>query len=83
MRRLTVMKQFESLFLGLILAGVLLMVVGLTLMSARPPDGASMIIAQRQALDPFGEPGMHRPIEPRGRVNDDSGLSGTKPAAGR
>ena len=48
------MKQFESAFLGLILAGVLMMIVGIGLLmtTARSPDGARAVFAERQMIDP-------------------------------
>ena len=47
------MKQFESAFLGLILAGVLMMVIGLGLLmsSGRSSDGARAVLAERYAAE--------------------------------
>jgi hypothetical protein len=47
------MKQYESAFLGLILAGVVMMIIGLGLImtSARSPDGPHWVFAERQAIE--------------------------------
>jgi hypothetical protein len=52
------MKKFEDAFLGLIFAGVLLMVVGLGLMlaAARPLDGARMVVAEGPLIVPSKDP---------------------------
>ena len=52
-RWLTSMKQYESAFLGLILAGVLMMIIGLGLMlsSVHSADGPRWVFAERQAID--------------------------------
>lgn len=46
------MKYYESAFLGLILAGVLMMIVGLGLMMppASSPDSARVTYAERRAI---------------------------------
>lgn len=60
---LTGMKQYESAFLGLILAGVVMMIVGVGLMisSARSSDNNTALAQQLAARSPPHEAGLSQP----------------------
>ena len=67
------MKHYENAFLGLILAGVLLMIIGLglTMSPASSPDNVHVTFAEKRAIAQASAD----------RLSDDRGVSSKAPAA--